>query len=122
MRWLGALVWVGIAIGCGPDGTPEDRCGLGLERPELPVGSARYVRDGLAASVTGGGYRLGFPNDIVIGQMTLNVKHDRDRRLVEELVRTSSYPICVPLDSQDDGSGWALVEDGAGSFMTSAEH
>lgn len=122
MRWLVMALFGASVLGCGPDGTLEDRCGLGLERPELPIGSARYVRDTLSVTATGGGYRLGFPNDIVIGPITLNIKQDRDRRLVEELVRTSSFPICVPLDGSDDGSGYAFVEDGAGSFATSAEH
>jgi len=122
MRWLAMALSAACVFGCGPDGTRDDHCGLGLDRPELPTGSGRYVRDALTVTATGGGYRLGFPNDLVIGPITLNIKQDRDRRLVEELVRTSSFPICVPLDGNEDGSGYAFVEDGSGSFATSADH
>ena len=121
MRWLVMLVLGSVALGCGPDGNLDDRCGLGLDRPEVPTGSARYVHDSLAVTATGGGYRLGFPYDIVIGPITLNIKQDIDRRLVEELVTTSSYPICVPLNGSEDGSGYAFVEDSSGSFATSSE-
>jgi len=107
-------------VACGdPLGPADDPCGLGVERPELPAGSARYERDGRPINTTGGGYKLEFPNDIVIGAMTLNIKQDGDRRLVEELVAVSAFPICVPLDGREDGSGYALLEDGEVSYSTS---
>jgi hypothetical protein len=122
MRWL-YTVSITLLCACGPAPDPEDPCGLGLELPELQEGEARYVRDFEPVNVTTGeGYQLSFPNDIVINSIVMNFKLDHEGRLVEDLVDTGKYPICVPLDSRDDGSGWAMVEDGGSSFGTDASH
>jgi len=108
-----------VALGaCGGPLGEDDPCGLGVERPELTAASARYNRDGQQISTTGGGHKLEFPHDLVIGSLTMNIKQDRDRRLVTELVEVSAFPICVPLDGSEDGSGWALLEDGEVSYST----
>jgi hypothetical protein len=114
------LILLGSAA-CGED-PKQDSCGLGLERPDVANGTARYFRDGSLVAATGGGYKLEFPNDIVIGDMTINIKQDIDRRTVADMIDTASFPICVPLDSNSDGSGYALAEGAGASFMTDDTH
>lgn len=124
-RWLAravSLIAALAALACEPVIDDNDPCGLGIERPDIAPGSARFLRDGVLTSTTGGGYKLDFPNDIVVGMITMNIKQDTDRRLVADLIDTNSFPICVPLDAADDGSGYAIIEDGLVSYSTSASH
>ncbi|MFH1807204.1 MAG: hypothetical protein ABIJ09_00565 [Pseudomonadota bacterium] len=106
---------------CGP-ASLGDPCGLGTRLPDLAAGHASYSRDGVVHQSDEGGYKLDFPHDLVMGRLTLNAKLDDEGQPVKARIESGSFPICVPLDDQGDGSGYALLEDGSVSFSTTAQH
>ncbi len=99
-----------------------DPCDPARAVPLVAANSARFVRDGLVHHTTGAGYALGFPHDLITGALVLNMELDDSGQSVAAQVAAQSFPICVPLDSSDDGSGHAFVEDDAVSFSTTATH
>jgi hypothetical protein len=109
------------ALACGPL-PPGDACGLPGALPELGDGQIRYTRDNVPHQGDEGGYKLDFPHDLVLGSLTLNARLDDDGAAVKARVEGGDFPVCVPLDDQGDGSGYALLEDSSGSFSTTAEH
>ncbi len=121
MRTCLVVSLLALLASCGP-ADAEDPCGLGVELPSLDDGQARYTQDGQVHDLSSGGYKLGFPHDLVLASLTLNLKQDRDDQRVEDLVAADSFPICVSLDAADDGRGYALLEDGGSSFSTTVDH
>jgi hypothetical protein len=107
-----------LCVGGACEAIDADPCDPALATPTLEPGAARYFRDGLALPLIGTSYRLSFPHDIITGELVLNVRDDQLGRSVEELVAAQSFPICVILDDAGDGSGYALLEDGAVSYST----
>lgn len=106
-----------IHASCAPAADPA--CGMSGDVPDLVSGQATYTLDG-HNKTENGGYRLDFPADIVVGTMTINIQRTADARNVKDLVAAGTFPICVPLDSADDGAGYVLFGSGADSYSTSA--
>lgn len=117
---LMALAFVaGLGLACAP--ADPDACKMSGSLPELSLGQASYRVDGQQHTETGG-YRLDFPADIVVSGLTLNIKNDSAGQAVKDRVTAGDFPICVPLDSADDGGGYALFEGSAASYSTDASH
>ena len=120
---LACLAVLASTLSC--TGTNRNPCGLSTSLPDVPSGTLRVTRDGNPYVVDSGlrGYRLiNDRTDIEAGELTLAIGKDDQGRNVRELVDQGTFPICILLNDQSDGTTYAQVRATGVSFGTDSSH
>jgi hypothetical protein len=113
------------AIACAPEAESESCGGLLQTLPDTPTGTLQATRDGAPYTANAGirGYRLqNEQTNIEAGDVSLYVGKDKDGNTIDQAISEESFPICIFLNDQSDGTTYAMARASGSSYLTDSTH
>ena len=86
---------------------------------EVADGRGKATRDG-AAFDEEGSWAPAPSSSVVVGALSMVIQNDETGSVVDDLIATGAFPICVPQGARSETSGQANFVDGG--FVSDASH